>query len=111
MSNDNLKWMDDLSSRYEWPEPSLRLKDKIMARAHSMPKKAEVKANIFDFVCEILQPKLASAIACTLIIGICFGALTIPKSPAEAYASLYMDSDYFLAQSIVNQQAKRGHDD
>ena len=111
MSNDNLKWMDDLSRRYEWPEPSLRLKDNIIARAHSTQKKVEVESNVFDFVFEMLHPKVASAIACTLVIGICFGALTVPKSPAEAHASLYMDSDYFLAHSIVNQQAKRGHDE
>ena len=107
--SDNLKWIDNLSKRYEWPEPSLMLKSKIMARTKNTRKNKEVKESFFDCIFELIQPKMASVMALTLVGGVCFGALTIPKSSAEAHGSLYMDSDYFLAQSLVNQQEKRGH--
>ena len=108
MSN-NLKWIDALSKCYEWPEPSLMLKSKIMAHTKNTPKNQEVKESLFDYIFELIQPKMASAMAFTLIIGVCFGALTIPKHSAEAHSSLYMDSDYLLAQSLFNQQEKRGN--
>lgn len=111
MMSNNLKWIDALSERYEWPEPSLMLKSKIMLRVQNAPKNKEVKESFFEYVFDLVQPKMASAIALTLVFGVCFGALTIPKHSAEAHSSLYMDSDYFFAKSLVNQHGKRGNNE
>lgn len=110
MNNDDLKWVKDLSKGYEWPEVSGALKQQILIKALGVPTIA-TEESLYDFLGSVFQPKMSSAFACMMILGMCVGAVSFPKAPAEAHTSLYMDSDLMLVQSIVELENMRTNDD
>jgi hypothetical protein len=110
MGNNDVKWIKDLVGRYEWPEPSSNLKRRILTQSVGVQVR-EIEESFVEYVLSFLQPKMASAMACMLILGLCFGALAVPKSSAQAHVSnIYMDTDLMLIQSIIEQTKGRYND-
>jgi len=101
MSDDDLIWIKNLSSKYKWPEPSSDLKQKIMANNTGF-KSVSVEETWLEFLLRVLQTKSATAMACMLVFGNSVGMLMIPQEPTGVYANhVYMDADLMLAKSIL----------
>ncbi len=102
--NNDTQWLNDITGKYQWPEPSRRLKRKVLmqvTKRETKPAK-NYMAVILDMFTFNWQP--ACALASALILGVYVGGITLPQSTESAQQTgIYTNADFIFAQSIIIQ--------
>lgn len=106
--NSDEEWLDDVMVRYQWPEPSSDLAQKIINKAspYKSARHDPISAFLGSFSCD-WQPVLATGIV--LVLGICAGNFMLARNSFPEQVGLYMDPDFVLAQSIITHYRQEAY--